>query len=226
MAKDDDEARCVVMGRKKPSHTWSQDSLIHLTFKKSVAWRSAAGIQRQQRELGEPKYEAVVLLEADFDAGRYKCRLKPPPGFDFKFAEDIVIDRDALQAEMAADHTIQPVPKPVVQPVQEEVEVAKKGKKKAVATPHKSKLAKKKERKVPAVVIKPKKPYVETPDPSKPSIVKETVKKASKPAPLPPNLAALKSKAAPEQAETKPTKTVEQLKEDALNRLLGIEVEG
>lgn len=85
-----DVLRCVIMGRDKASQEWE---LIVLTEKKSVAWRSAASMEEQEHRLGNTRFQAVVLSEADFDAGRFKCRLKPPPGFDYELPEVVTLKK-------------------------------------------------------------------------------------------------------------------------------------
>ncbi len=87
MTKDNDLMRCVVMGRDRPSHDWNEKSLICITERMSIAWRSAHAIQKQERGSGNPKYEAVVLAEKDFESGRFRCRLKPPAGFNLELPE-------------------------------------------------------------------------------------------------------------------------------------------
>jgi len=76
-----DETACVILIRNKSSEPWD---LMARTTKKSVAWRSAFSTERQERQaIGNKKFEAVVMLAEDYEAGKLKSRLKAPPGFVF-----------------------------------------------------------------------------------------------------------------------------------------------
>jgi hypothetical protein len=98
-----DETACVILIRDKPTAQWE---LMARTQRKSVAWRSAYATEKQEHQvLGNKKFEAVVLLETDYEAGRLKSRLKAPPGF--------VFDPEPKK-ETAPMKVVEPAPKAVV----------------------------------------------------------------------------------------------------------------
>ncbi len=68
-----DKTMCAVVTRHKKSHPWK---LMVLTERVSVALKSARQTQDQMHDLGEPKFEAKAIRLKDWDAKKFRARIK------------------------------------------------------------------------------------------------------------------------------------------------------
>lgn len=106
--------RTVLMGRKSPSVKWNPDlHLICICEKYEVAWRSAAATEAQERRLGNPQFEVIVVPEDDFDAGKYRG-VRAPRDFDLQLPE-APSERKAAEPPPAPKPP-EPEPKPEPEP--------------------------------------------------------------------------------------------------------------
>jgi len=67
--------RCVIASRESKTKEWE---LLTLCADQETAWASCEAILKQEKQLGNHKFEAIVLLEEDFDAGRFRKRVSRP----------------------------------------------------------------------------------------------------------------------------------------------------
>lgn len=74
-----DNQRCVILYRAFPSKQWE---LCCIKKRVEEAWKSARGIDDQERILGSKSHKVIVCSEDDYDKGKVK-ELRPPAGFDF-----------------------------------------------------------------------------------------------------------------------------------------------
>lgn len=92
-----DNQMCVVLCRDGKRHEWD---LMVMTPKVSVGWASSWLAMEQERKLGNNKFEAIVVLEEDYRAGKL-CRMNHPRGYKVDLLVSTKEEADEFEAQEA-----------------------------------------------------------------------------------------------------------------------------